>query len=138
MVSDDRTQLDNKREASVATPGTKMIPPPKEPVIRPGGVRLWMRAAVAAAGIGRGAKESPAPVATDRGTRLAEQRTGLALERSFLAAERTLMTWIGTSLSMISFGFTMVKFFEYLEETTKLAVKGLFGRSYSHRPLVSP
>jgi putative membrane protein len=50
----------------------------------------------------------------DRGTVLAEERTGLALHRTTIALERTLMAWIRTALSMIGFGFTIYKFFQYL------------------------
>jgi putative membrane protein len=53
------------------------------------------------------------PVAKDRGTVLAEERTELALQRTIIAAERTLMAWIRTALSMIGFGFTIYKFFQY-------------------------
>lgn len=52
----------------------------------------------------------------DRGTILAEERTGLARQRTRIAAERTLMAWIRTALSMIGFGFTIFKFFQYLPE----------------------
>jgi putative membrane protein len=52
----------------------------------------------------------------DRGTVLAEERTGLAVQRTVIAAERTLMAWIRTALSMIGFGFSIYKFFQYLPE----------------------
>src|SRR5580765_5909283 len=52
----------------------------------------------------------------DRGTVLAEERTGLALQRTIIAAERTLMAWIRTAISMIGFGFAIYKFFQYLPE----------------------
>lgn len=64
---------------------------------------------------------------TDRGTRLAEQRTDLSIRRSYLAAERTLMAWLRTSMSMISHGFTMVKFFEHIE-SQRGEIVGVFGR----------
>jgi putative membrane protein len=56
------------------------------------------------------------PVAKDRGTVLAEQRTDLALQRTIIASERTLMAWIRTAISMIGFGFTIYKFFQYQAE----------------------
>jgi putative membrane protein len=73
----------------------------------------------------------PEQTEPDRGTQLAEKRTGLAVERSFLAFERTLMAWLRTSLSLIGFGFTIAKFFEYLAEQRGGPVVGRFGRTWA-------
>lgn len=121
------TLTDGTTYPAVTMPESGSTP---ERAARRRGVGAWVRAALAAVGLGRGAKPPTAPPPADRGTQLAEERTRLALERSFLAAERTLMAWIRTSMSMISFGFTMVKFFEYLEEERKVKLPGLFGESY--------
>lgn len=71
------------------------------------------------------------PLAKDRGTLLAEERTSLAVDRTAMAAERTLMAWMRTTLSMISFGFTLAKLFQFLEESQKGPVVGIFGRTWS-------
>lgn len=75
-------------------------------------------------GCGPGKVRPTEAEATDRSTRLAEQRTDLALERNYMAAERTLMGWIRTTLAMISFGFTLGKLGQALES---IEVKTLTG-----------
>jgi putative membrane protein len=95
-----------------------------------GGLCRWLTGIGAAIGLGRTPASPPPVEATDRATRLAEQRTGLAIQRSYLGAERTLMAWMRTSLSMISFGFTMVKVLEALEAERGITY-GWFGRSWS-------
>lgn len=53
--------------------------------------------------------KTPSPI--DRGTELAETRTGLAGYRTQLALDRTMLAWIRTTLTMASFGFALVGFF---------------------------
>jgi hypothetical protein len=53
--------------------------------------------------------------------------TKLAIDRTRLAHERTLMAWVRTATSLISFGFTVYKFFQYLQESQGVAVKGAIG-----------
>jgi putative membrane protein len=86
-------------------------------------MRKACHAFAAGLGVNWHKEQKPSAAGFDRGTLLAEQRTGLAIERSYLAAGRTLMAWIRTSLSMIGFGFTIGKFGPALQRIT---VKGVF------------
>lgn len=83
--------------------------------------------AVALSGLGIG-RRSAAPAregVSDKGTRLAYERTDLALERTGWAAERTLMAWIRTALSMISFGFTIGKVGQALHDVEVKGIRGI-------------